>query len=139
MKFVSHVRWIEGKKGELTFENGEKVRFSSPPDFGGVKGLPTPEEFLVASLNACFHQTFLTFAQKMRVGIESFEMDAEGHLDTSGDKTRFVKCVLRPRIVVSSSNDVSRAGKALRMAEERCFISNSVNFEVVVSPSIQTA
>jgi len=137
--FESYVRWIGGKSGELTFENGDTVQFSSPVDFGGVEGSVVPEELLVASLNTCLQMTFLAYAQKMRLGIESFESEAEGHLDKVDDKTRFVKCTLRPRVLVSSAKHVSRAKKAISLADKNCFITNSVNFEVSVEPTIRVS
>ena len=135
--FRSRARWIGEKKGELTFENGEKVDFSSPMDFGGMQGFVVPEELLIASLNACLHMTFLTFAQKMRIEVQSFESEAEGHLDETNDTTRFVGCTVRLRVLVGSAKDVDRAEKAISLAEKRCFISNSVNFEVSVEPTIR--
>lgn len=137
--FESYVRWIGGKSGELTFENGDTVQFSSPVDFGGVEGSVVPEELLVASLNTCLQMTFLAYTQKMRLGIDSFESEAEGHLDKVDDKTRFVKCTLRPRVSVSSAKYVSRAERAISLAEKKCFITNSVNFEVSVEPTIRVS
>lgn len=136
MIFKSQVKWIGEKKGQLTFENGKEIDFSSPPDFGGLEGLVVPEELLIASLNACLHMTFIAFAQKMRIEVESYESEAEGHLDTVDSKTRFVKSELRPRIVVKSTKDVGKAEKAITKAEDRCFVSNSVNFEVSVDPLV---
>jgi organic hydroperoxide reductase OsmC/OhrA len=136
MKFRSYVRWIDGKKGEVTFENGEKASFSSPPEFGGVEGLLTPEELLVASLNTCYHQTLLTYAKKMRVDVVSLDVDGEGEMETVDGVTRFVSCVLRPRVTVASREDAAKVGKAISMAEKRCFISNSVNFEMIVEPQV---
>lgn len=137
--FRSHTRWIGEKKGELTFENGEKVEFSSPVDFGGMDGFVVPEELLIASLNACLHMTFLTFAQKMRIEIRSFESEAEGHLDETNDTIRFVGCTARLRVVVASERDASQAEKAVSLAEKRCFVSNSVDFEVSVEPTIRVS
>ena len=137
--FESYVRWTGGNEGELTFENGDTVKFSSPVDYGGVEGSVVPEELLVASLNTCLQMAFLAYARKMRVGIESFESEAEGHLDRVDHQTRFVKCILRPRISVSSAKHVSGAKKAISLADKNCFITNSVNFEVTVEPSVQVA
>lgn len=134
--FRSRARWVSGKKGKLIFENGNGVEFSSPVDFGGVEGLVVPEELLVASLNACMHMTFLAYAGKMRIGIESYESEAEGHLDTVEKQTKFVKLIHRPRIVLTSAKDLNKTEKAISYAEDRCFITNSVNFEVIVEPSI---
>ncbi|MCJ2555925.1 MAG: OsmC family protein [Candidatus Thermoplasmatota archaeon] len=135
--FRSSARWIGEKQGELTFENGEKVDFSSPVDFGGMDGFVVPEELLIASLNACLHVTFLTFAQKMRIEVRSFESEAEGHLDETNDTIRFVGCTVRLRVLVASERDVKRAEKAVSLAEKRCFISNSVSFEVSMESTIR--
>ena len=139
MIYKSRVRWIEGKKGELVFENGETAAFSSPLEFGGVEGLLTPEELLVASLNTCYHQTFITYARKMRIDVASFEMDAEGDMETVDGETRFVSCVLRPQLTVNSPEDAKRVEKAIWMAKKGCFIGNSVNFEIVVEPHVEIA
>lgn len=135
--FRSTARWTGEKKGELTFENGEKVEFSSPVDFGGMDGFVVPEELLIASLNACIHMTFLAFAQKMRIDIQSFKSEAEGHLDETNDTIRFVRCTVRLRVQVASERDVNRAEKAVSLAEKRCFISNSVDFEVSMEHTIR--
>lgn len=129
--YGSRVRWIGEKKGELEFENGDRVDISSPVDFGGIEGLVMPEELLVASLNACLHMTFVTIAQKMRIGLLSFDCEAEGHLDDEHKDVRFVKCILKPSVSVGSEDDIKRAEKAMSLAEGNCFISNSVNFEIV--------
>lgn len=137
--FRSQARWMSGKKGRLTFENGKGIEFSSPIDYGGVEGLVVPEELLVASLNACLLMTFLAYAHKMRIGIESYTSEAEGHLDTVEKETKFVKLIQSPQIVVTSAKDVSKAKKAISYSENKCFITNSVNFEVIVKPSVSVS
>jgi organic hydroperoxide reductase OsmC/OhrA len=139
MKYRSYVRWIEGNKGELTFENGKTEMFSSPPEFGGIEGQLTPEELLVASLNTCYHQTFLRYAKKMKIDVTSFEMEAEGDMETVGGETRFVSCVLRPTITVASAEDADKVQKAVSLAKKGCFIGNSVNFDLVVEPQVKVA
>ncbi len=137
--FRSRARWVGEKKGELTFENGEKVEFSSPVEFGGMDGFVVPEELLIASLNACLHMTFLTFAQKMRIEVRSFESEAEGHLDETNDTILFVGCTVRLRVLVASERDATQADKAISLAEKRCFVSNSVDFKVSVEPTIRVS
>ena len=40
-------------------------------------------------------------------------------------------------MLVGSVKDVDRAEKAISLAEGRCFISNSVNFEVSMEPTVR--
>ncbi|MCJ2512705.1 MAG: hypothetical protein LN409_05085, partial [Candidatus Thermoplasmatota archaeon] len=64
---------------------------------------------------------------------------AEGHLDETNDTMRFVGCTVRLRVLVASERDASQAEKAVSLAEKRCFVSNSVDFEVSVEPTIRVS
>jgi organic hydroperoxide reductase OsmC/OhrA len=49
---------------------------------------------------------------------------------------RFTRVVLRPTVTVAVSSDLQRAEALHRLAHEKCFIANSVNFPVACEPKI---
>jgi organic hydroperoxide reductase OsmC/OhrA len=70
----------------------------------------------------------------------SYVDDAEGEMiegTTRGGK--FVRTVLRPRIVLAADSDPERAKMLHRQAHASCFIANSVNFPVETEPTITVA
>jgi len=53
-------------------------------------------------------------------------------------KMRMVEVVLRPQVKVADAAQVERARALHEKAHAHCFISNSVNFEVRVEPTVTT-
>lgn len=84
----------------------------------------------MALLSSCHMLWFLALARAEKIGVESYEDEAEGTMDG----TRFTRVVLRPRVSFESEIDAERVESLHRRAHERCFISNSVNFPVEVEP-----
>lgn len=58
-RFESGVYWKSGRKGILCSSGKPDVEITSPPEFKGEAGRWTPEDMLVASVNACTLMTFL--------------------------------------------------------------------------------
>jgi organic hydroperoxide reductase OsmC/OhrA len=53
-------------KGECIIKSKDKpaIELSAPVEFGGKKGVWTPEDLLVASVNSCLLTTFSYYAKK---------------------------------------------------------------------------
>lgn len=109
---------------------GQRVAASSAPEFGGNPEKADPEEMFVASLSGCHMLWFLSLARAEGVKVASYEDEPEGTLDG----TRFIRVVLRPRVVIDPDLDGERLDSLHRRAHERCFIANSVNCPVEVEP-----
>lgn len=108
----------------------QRFAASSAAEFGGNPSKADPEELLVASLSSCHMLWFLALARAEKIGVESYEDEAEGAMDA----TRFTRVVLRPRVAFASEIDAQRVESLHRRAHERCFIANSVRFPVEVEP-----
>jgi organic hydroperoxide reductase OsmC/OhrA len=70
-------------KGEGIIESGNKpsIELSTPVEFGGKPGVWTPEELLVASVNACIMTTFSYYAGKRGFKFISYESSSEGIIE----------------------------------------------------------
>jgi organic hydroperoxide reductase OsmC/OhrA len=111
------------------------IEASAAPEYKGDGERIDPEEALVASLSSCHMLTFLAIAARKRLGVESYEDDAVGHMakNTAG-KMWVARVTLRPRIrfmegVIVSPDELAEMH---HLSHEDCFIANSVKTEVTV-------
>ncbi len=132
------VRWTGKRVGTLMSAEKPDLRVASPPEFQGESGVWTPEDLLVASLEACTMMTFVALAEKRGLPLVSWQSEAEGRLEASGGRYRFTQMVLRPTIVVGEATAVARAVELVHEAHQRCFVANSLRTEIRIEPLIRS-
>ena len=125
---------------EILIEGKPTVLGSSDPSFRGDPTRHNPEDLFVASISACHMLWYLGLCASAGVVVTSYEDDSEGMMLEEVDGAGFFNRVdLRPRVLVAAGTDLSLAARLHRDAHEKCFIANSVNFEIRVTPSIAIA
>ena len=135
-RYQSSVQWKAGRKGVIRLSDRPDLEVSSPPEFKGEAGFWTPEEMLLASVNACTLMTFVAFAQHKGLEFVSYECNAEGALENVEGMYRFTEIVLHPHVRVKSQEAVDRAQEILASAHANCFVSNSLLSPVKIHPEI---
>ena len=113
------------------------IEASAAPEYKGDGERIDPEEALVASLSSCHMLTFLAIAARKRLGVESYEDDAIGHMaKNDAGKMWVAHVVLRPRIRFMEGVTVSpeQLAEMHHLSHEDCFIANSVKTEITVEP-----
>src|SRR5258708_23430795 len=113
------------------------ISFSAPPEFLGEPGRWTPEHFLVAAVASCFVSTFSGIAEKSRLGFASFNLDAEGVLGNEDGIWRFTEIKLQPVVSILKEEDRDQAIRLLEKAEKSCLIARSLQFKVVIFPTVK--
>jgi organic hydroperoxide reductase OsmC/OhrA len=112
----------------------------APPEFGGSDDVWSPEHLFVAAVNACVMLTFVALAQNSKLPIKGYTASATGTLEKVDDRGPVIThVVVKPRIVIGPEVDRVRVERVIKMAEARCFISNSLNGEVRLDPEIVVA
>jgi organic hydroperoxide reductase OsmC/OhrA len=146
-RFEGGLRW-NGSAGEadgklklerrftLEFAGKADIEGSSPAVFNGDESRHNPETLMVSSLMACHLLTYLAICERSGVRIVSYEDSAAGTLAVQDGKMRMVEVVLRPRVTIADPAHVARAMEIHHKAHANCFMSNSVNFEVKVEPTV---
>jgi len=145
--FEGGLQWtgtVSEVDGKLRLEREYVINFpgkaalagSSPAVFNGDDGRHNPETLMVSSLMACHHLTYLAICERSGVRIVSYEDRATGTLAIKDGKMRMVEVVLRPQVKIADAAHVARAIEAHGKAHANCFMSNSVNFEVKVQPTV---
>jgi organic hydroperoxide reductase OsmC/OhrA len=113
------------------------IEASAAPEYKGDGERIDPEEALVASLSSCHMLTFLAIAARKRLGLESYEDEATGHITKNAAGKLWVShVILRPRIRFADGVTVTRKqlDEMHHLSHEDCFIANSVKTEVTVEP-----
>ena len=131
------VKWVESKKGELSASDKHSIEVATPPEFKGHKGIWTPEDLFVASVNACIMTTFLYYAERSKLAFTGYESSAEGILEKKVTDFMISVITIIPKIKLSSSEDVQKAKEIIELSEKNCFISNSMKTKIIVNPEIE--
>ncbi|HSE93181.1 MAG TPA: OsmC family protein [Methylomirabilota bacterium] len=141
MKPLPHryeARIAGGPEGYATLSSAgvPDLRTAPPIDFGGPGDAWSPEQLLIASVEACFLLTFRAIAVASRVEFTSLSVDGEGIVDRSNGRTRFTEIVLRPRVTLPAGVDSIRVRRALEKAERACLVSASLGTPVRLEPEL---
>lgn len=142
--FQTLVRWtgafLPDQTGARSYSRDMQVEPTGKPPILGSAGARyfgddtryNPEDLMLASLAECHLLTYLALASQAKIRIESLSIAITGVLGKVDGKTRFVRATLTPRVSLAAGADRARAEALHRDAHEQCFMSNSVNFPIVI-------
>ena len=135
--YASGLRWTGEMKGTLAALDRPHLEVAAPPEFRGHPGYWTPEDLLVASVNACTMMTFLVLARRNGLKILSYESEATGRLETEGGEFRFTRIVVRPRLEIAAESDRAKTLELLQKAEDHCLVANSLVCMIEGAPEVR--
>jgi peroxiredoxin-like protein len=136
--YKTGIKWIAGENGEIYSKDNPSIKIALPENLGGPGGNWSPDELFVASAEACAMLTFFWLLKDMDVDVQSYESEAEGISQiASGGIFRFTKITLKPRIIISKEEDMSKVEEAVKKLDDWCCVSNSVKAEVLIEPTIE--
>ena len=141
MKPLPHLysaRIAGGPTGYATLSSSgvPDLRTAPPLDFEGPGDAWSPEQLLLAAVEACFLLTFRSVAQASRLEFVSLSVEAEGVVDRVEGVTRFTEIVLRPRVALPAGTDWVRVQRALEKAERVCLVSASLDTPIRLEPEL---
>lgn len=113
-----------------------ELRAAPPADFGGPGDAWSPEQLLMAAVEACFLFTFQAVAQASKLKFTLLQVAGEGTVDRTDGATRFTAIVLHPRLTLPAGADHARALRLLEKSEKACLISASLSTPVRLEPEI---
>lgn len=114
------------------------IEGSADPAFRGDASRWNPEELLVASVSACHKLWYLHLCAGRGISVLSYRDDAIGDMLEDPDMGgRFTQITLRPVVTIRRGDDMDAARKIHRLAHEKCFIANSLNFPVTCDATVE--
>lgn len=124
----------------ITSSAKPEIQGSSDPSFRGDRTRYNPEELLVASLSSCHMLSYLHLCSVNGVVVVGYKDEASGLMaEDNNGSGKFVEVRLEPRVTISASSDRAKALALHSEAHHVCFIANSVNFPVEVTPDVSHA
>jgi len=137
--YKAKTAWSSARRGMLSAAGRPNIVVGSPPEFKGEPDIWAPEELLVGSLNTCMMLTFLTLAQAQGLTPVGYESEAEGLLENVEGKYHITEVTVRPRVILKTEAELESARKSMESVEAHCFIANSINARVKLTPEFVVA
>lgn len=148
-QYKAELRWT-GNQGEgtasyrsysrefrLRIDGKPELQGSADPAFRGDTSKWNPEELFLASLSACHMLWYLHLCSDEGIRVLSYEDHAEGVMEEMKNGSgKFAEVTLHPKITISDSDNLEKAGQLHKKANEMCFIANSCNFPVRHEPKM---
>lgn len=116
----------------LNTEENLGTEMSTPIEFGGDSGNPSPEDLFNASLASCMVATYKITAQRKGLDYSNIEGKCETQLDRNEDGRPVMKRS-QIDITVEDVSDIDLAEEVGQISENNCFIHNSVKTDVETS------
>ncbi len=114
-----------------------EIPASSDPAFRGDPSRYNPEDLLVASLSSCHMLWYLHLCSVNNIVVLSYTDTPIGQMIENDDGSgKFLRVQLRPRLTITAASNPELAHTLHHTAHKNCFIANSVNFPVEVTPEI---
>jgi organic hydroperoxide reductase OsmC/OhrA len=130
--------WNSATQGTLSSPAiASSIEVVTPPEFPkGIKEKWTPEHLFVAAINSCLMSTFLLVADNSKFEFISFESNAIAKIEKVNGKFTVSEIVLKPTLVIPSTQNEARAKRVLEMSEKACTIANSLKTKITLEPFI---
>jgi organic hydroperoxide reductase OsmC/OhrA len=131
-----HGKLTLGRSYVLRFKDKAPIEGSSPGVFKGDDTRHNPETLMVSSVMACHHATYIAVCERAGVRVLEYRDTATGTLAIKDGKMRMVGIVLWPQVRIADPAQLDLARELHAKAHANCFMTNSVNFEVTVEPTV---
>ncbi len=143
--YTLNLQWNGNNADIRTYDRSFSVSSAGKTEISGSadassKGDPkkwNPEELLLSSLASCHMLWYLYLCSQAKIIVTSYHDEPTGILsvDPHG-KSHFLEATLQPKITLADSSRKEEALALQAQAHDKCYIVNSVNFEVKLNPSI---
>lgn len=114
------------------------LELASDPAFLGDPSLLNPEQLLLAAASSCQLLSFLAVAARARLDVAGYTDHAEADMDEADRPIRITTVRLNPVITLADTDrprpTERRLGKLVDIAHHECFIANSLNSQVLLTP-----
>ena len=119
----------------ILIEGKTPIAGSSDSAFMGDKTKYNPEDLLLASISSCHMLWYLHLCAKNEIVVMEYKDDATGTMLENPDGSgKFEEVVLHPQVVIADKTQKELANSLHAEANKRCFIANSLNFQIRHTP-----
>ncbi|HXV96683.1 MAG TPA: OsmC family protein [Gaiellaceae bacterium] len=132
LRFPASIEWRGGRLTRASSPGKPSLDVATPPEFkGGVPGVWSPEDLLVAAVGSCFAVTLVAVAERSGVELTVLDVDGVGHIERAADG-RFRFTVIELDVEVEADADPGRLERLAAKAEQVCIVSLALDVPVHV-------
>jgi organic hydroperoxide reductase OsmC/OhrA len=137
-RFPVAVRWVGGKRVTASVPGKPALDVATPPEFkGGVEGVWSPEDALVAAAATCFGVTLVATCDRSEVPLVDFAVDGVGVIGPRADgRLGFTSIDLHAAIETAPGEEAAMRDAAER-AERTCFVSQALSIPVTLALEVR--
>jgi peroxiredoxin-like protein len=134
------VDWEGNRLTSISSAGKPELEVATPPEFkGGLAGVWSPEDLLVASAASCFTVTLVAVLERRDLPLRDLNVTGTGHV-TARDDGRFGFVAIELTATVETEKpSVDAVRRAAKYAERACLVSMALNVPVHVELVVKTA
>jgi peroxiredoxin-like protein len=134
------VDWEGNRLTSISSAGKPELEVATPPEFkGGLAGVWSPEDLLVASAASCFTVTLVAVLERRDLPLRDLNVTGTGHV-TARDEGRFGFVAIELTATVETEKpSVDAVRRAAKYAERACLVSMALNVPVHVELVVKTA
>src|SRR5436305_5363018 len=138
LRFPVKVAWEGGRVTRVSAPGKEALEIATPPEFpGGIEGVWSPEELLVASAASCYSVTLAAVAERREIPLHDVRVSGTGHVSRRDDgRFGFVAIELDLEIQTTAAS-MRAAESAADRAKEVCLISLALDVPIHVGVAVK--
>lgn len=137
-KYRTVAWWSSGQTGLVKSDSApHAIHFSAPPEFGGIEGRWTPEDFLLAALAGCYTTTFRAIAGYSKFEYNDLQVEVEGTVSKAELGYIFSQIIFRPTLTIQDLEKRDRALNLMEKAKSACLISNALASAPALEPHVE--
>ena len=128
-----------GARVRLTAEDKAPLEAAVPAEFrGGIPGMWSPEDLLVASVASCYVITVRGVAAHRGLTIHGLNVEGVGHVTRRAEgRVGFVVIELRVELTVDR-DCVEQAERVARAAKQRCLVGHALEIPIELELDVRT-
>jgi peroxiredoxin-like protein len=130
LRFPAAIEWRGGRLTHATAPGKHALDVATPPEFkGGLPGVWSPEDLLVAATASCFAVTLAAVAEHSGVELTALRVDGLGHVERGADG-RFGFTVIELGVEVEAKAEWSLVERLVAKAERNCLVTLALDVPV---------
>ena len=134
------VEWAGDRLTNVSSTDKPDLEIATPPEFkGGMEGVWSPEDLLVASVASCFTVTMVAVLERRDLPLYGLHVTGTGHV-TARDDGRFGFVAVELTAAVSTDAlSIEPVQHAAKYAERACLVSMALEIPVHIEVVVRAA
>jgi len=127
------VDWEDGRLTSVSSPGKPQLEVATPPEFkGGLPGVWSPEDLLVASVATCFTVTLVAVLEQRDLPLRDLNVTGTGHLTTRDDGHLGFVAIELTATVTTDEPSLDAVRRAAMYAQRACLVSLALDVPVHV-------